>query len=832
MNSKIRLFIGICTWLTGCSVTNKLEPQQELLLRNTLVVDGIKTNNDSIKSIIRQKPNKRFLGIPLALMIHQSARSDADTAFVSWLHRKPKRLEKMRKLWSKKQIYQMRDYIMGFQKWKKSVGEAPSLVDSFQMELTSQKLNSYLKNKGYFKSKVNFEKKSLDKKGYAEVIYSTTLGLPYYLDTISVNIASPAIDSLYFASKNNAVLKRGNQFNTLDFEKERNRLYNNFRNAGVFDFQLNSINFEVAWDTTGLDYVLPVKLEISDFRENSEDGIIYKPYTTYKFKKINVFIDTEKENYTNHTEYDGIHFYSKGKLKYRPKVIANAIVQRPNDLFRDQDRSATLRQFTRLQSFDYPRLNVDYSSDETNSLDAHIFLTPKERFSLGFGLDLTQSNILDSGVAFNSSLGILNVFRGAEILEIGTRGSIGRSADLIISEIGMDVGIRFPRIFFPIKTEKIIPNKMDPSTSFNLGTSLQNNIGLDKQNFTINLEYLWKPTPLKKYGFKLIDFELVNNRNITNYFNVYQNTFEDLNTIASKINTRPEYFENGRLIIPEGANSFINYILSGGSSLNPEDSDFVTVQRIQERKRRLTQNNLIIGSSFSYSRNTRTSFFDDSFSQFRFKIEAVGNLIEFFSNPLTLKLKDGKKILFELPYSQYLKSEIDYIKHWSILGGVLASRTFMGVALPVGNSNSIPFNRSYFSGGANDNRAWEVYRLGPGSSNSSNEFNEANLKLAFSLEYRFGLIGPLKGALFVDAGNIWNIADDVNDPDQRFDHLSDLEELAVGMGFGLRYDFGLFIFRFDTGFKAHNPALPKSNRWWTDFNFNEANFTIGINYPF
>lgn len=832
MNSKIRLFIGICTWLTGCSVTNKLEPQQELLLRNTLVVDGIKTNNDSIKSIIRQKPNKRFLGIPLALMIHQSARSDADTAFVSWLHRKPKRLEKMRKLWSQKQIDQMRDYIIGFQKWKKSVGEAPSLVDSFQMELTSQKLNSYLKNKGYFKSKVNFEKKSLDKKGYAEVIYSTTLGLPYYLDTISVNIASPAIDSLYFASKNNAVLKRGNQFNTLDFEKERNRLYNNFRNAGVFDFQLNSINFEVAWDTTGLDYILPVKLEISDFRENSEDGIIYKPYTTYRFKKINVFIDTEKENYTNHTEYDGIHFYSKGKLKYRPKVIANAIVQRPNDLFRDQDRSATLRQFTRLQSFDYPRLNVDYSSDETNSLDAHIFLTPKERFSLGFGLDLTQSNILDSGIAFNSSLGILNVFRGAEILEIGTRGSIGRSADLIISEIGMDVGIRFPRIFFPIKTEKIIPNKMDPSTSFNLGTSLQNNIGLDKQNFTINLEYLWKPTPLKKYGFKLIDFELVNNRNITNYFNVYQNTFEDLNTIASKINTRPEYFENGRLIIPEGANSFINYILSGASSLNPEDSDFVTVQRIQERKRRLTQNNLIIGSSFSYSRNTRTSFFDDSFSQFRFKIEAVGNLIEFFSNPLTLKLKDGKKILFELPYSQYLKSEIDYIKHWSILGGVLASRTFMGVALPVGNSNSIPFNRSYFSGGANDNRAWEVYRLGPGSSNSSNEFNEANLKLAFNLEYRFGLIGPLKGALFVDAGNIWNIADDVNDPDQRFDHLSDLEELAVGMGFGLRYDFGLFIFRFDTGLKAHNPALPKSNRWWTDFNFNEANFTIGINYPF
>ena len=106
----------------------------------------------------------------------------------------------------------------------------------------------------------------------------------------------------------------------------------------------------------------------------------------------------------------------------------------------------------------------------------------------------------------------------------------------------------------------------------------------------------------------------------------------------------------------------------------------------------------------------------------------------------------------------------------------------MGLAVPIGNATSIPFNRSYFSGGANDNRAWEVYRLGPGSSFSGNEFNEANFKLALNLEYRFDLFGSFKGALFTDVGNIWNVFDDVTDPKRRFDGFGDLSELAVGSG--------------------------------------------------
>ena len=186
-----------------------------------------------------------------------------------------------------------------------------------------------------------------------------------------------------------------------------------------------------------------------------------------------------------------------------------------------------------------------------------------------------------------------------------------------------------------------------------------------------------------------------------------------------------------------------------------------------------------------------------------------------------------------MPFSQFVKFETDFIKHWEISENqVVAVRSFAGAAIPYGNADNIPFNRSLFAGGAYDNRAWEVYRLGPGSSDTGNEFNEANLKLAFNAEYRFNVIGAFKGALFIDAGNIWNVEDNVEESTRRFDGVQDLDELAVGTGFGLRYDFGLFLLRLDMGFKTHNPVMPKGERWNLNYRLKNANPTRGINYPF
>ena len=159
-------------------------------------------------------------------------------------------------------------------------------------------------------------------------------------------------------------------------------------------------------------------------------------------------------------------------------------------------------------------------------------------------------------------------------------------------------------------------------------------------------------------------------------------------------------------------------------------------------------------------------------------------------------------------------------------------RTFIGIAIPIGNSSTIPFSKSFFAGGSNDNRAWTAYNLGPGRSDNNNEFNEANFKLAFSLEHRYKLFGKLNGAFFIDAGNIWNVLDDVEDPKAIFNSFESLNDIAIGSGIGLRYDFDFFILRFDTGFKTYNPTYQKNQRWFKDFNFSNAVYNIGINYPF
>ncbi|MGE5944488.1 MAG: BamA/TamA family outer membrane protein, partial [Flavobacteriales bacterium] len=132
----------------------------------------------------------------------------------------------------------------------------------------------------------------------------------------------------------------------------------------------------------------------------------------------------------------------------------------------------------------------------------------------------------------------------------------------------------------------------------------------------------------------------------------------------------------------------------------------------------------------------------------------------------------------------------------------------------------------------NDNRAWTAYNLGPGSSQSLNEFNEANLKFAFSVEQRFNLFQKLNGAVFVDTGNIWNISDNVTTEGATFKNFSSLKDIAIGSGFGLRYDFSFFVFRFDIGFKTYDPSYPSDERWFKNYNFGNAVYNIGINYPF
>ena len=819
--------------LSGCRVTKKLDADDLLLDQNLFYYNGSRTFADSIQALVPQQPNKRVLGIPLRLLIYQSANENSAQEFDNWLQKNPKRSQRMQSIWSQKQIDQMRAYKVQFQNWKQRNGEPPSLIDSLYFGEYAKDITTYLSNRGYFKAKTKVVKElTSSSRQTANLIYDIQTGLPYYLDSITTDIKSPVIDSLYQLKSAESILKKGNQFNTLDFEAERNRLYTYFKNQGIYHFQLNSIDFEIAWDTTGTDFQLPVKIAIEDFRKPTPDGIVFEPYKQTKINAVNVYT-TRADELEAQTRFDSISFFGLQKKRYNHNMLSKTIQMRPGDLYSDRARTQTIAKLNHLGIFEYPTISYSYSDSLETTLNTIITLRPRERFELEFGLDLTQSNIQDQGIAFNSSINVLNIFRGAENFEFGVRGTIGRSADDVISEIGGDVRLRIPKILMPRIIAKIIPENLQPISVLNFGTALQNNIGLDKQTYNASIQYQWKSKKNNRIDFKLLDLTLVDNRNVQNYFNVYTNAYSELNSLAKSTAGTSAFLIGDNLSIPEGAAGFTNYVLSNNSSITTGSPSYLNVQRIEERRGRLTQNNLIIASSIDFLKNTQTSFFDENFYQVRFQFESAGNLVNLLAEPLNLERKNETYYLFNLPYSQYVKGEFDYIQHWLVgSSSVFAMRAFVGLAVPLGNATSIPFNRSYFSGGANDNRAWEVYRLGPGSSFSGNEFNEANFKLALNMEYRFDLFGSFKGALFTDVGNIWNVFDDVTDPKRRFDGFEDLSELAVGSGFGVRYDFGLFIFRLDTGFKTHNPALEKSKRWLSELQFKKANITIGINYPF
>ncbi|MFN9116362.1 MAG: BamA/TamA family outer membrane protein [Bacteroidota bacterium] len=243
---------------------------------------------------------------------------------------------------------------------------------------------------------------------------------------------------------------------------------------------------------------------------------------------------------------------------------------------------------------------------------------------------------------------------------------------------------------------------------------------------------------------------------------------------------------------------------------------------------------MIFASSLSVSKSTKKDITDERFHIFRGKLESAGNFLSLLAN---LSEKTGaqgaKKTIFEVAYSQYLKTELEYIKHWDLRQKrVVAFRSFIGLAVPYGNSESVPFSRSYFSGGSNDNRAWQSYSLGPGRTSARRDFNEANFKIAVSAEFRFNFFEKFNGALFIDTGNIWNVFDNIENEEAVFSGLQSLQDTAVGSGFGLRYDLSFFVIRIDFGFKTYNPSETSNQKWFRDYNFANSVANIGINYPF
>ncbi|MGM5469586.1 BamA/TamA family outer membrane protein [Flavobacteriaceae bacterium LMO-SS05] len=847
---SISLILITAGLVSSCSVIKRVKTDQYLLTQNTVLVNDKSTKTETIDNLIYQKPNSKLplIGMPLRVHIYNLARPNIDSILNAKIYDNPRKLAWKTKLLSKKQLEKDIETRKSFNNWLKKTGEPPVLVNEAKTLKSTTQLKKYFFSKGWFDVETSYEILRTEKQR-ASVVYNVKTGKPYILDSIKTKIATVVIDSIYEKKlKAASLIKSGEQYNEVNFNNERERLTTALRNSGLYHFGQDYISFDI--DTIGTNKKVNTDLIIKNRAIRDQDSTSRIPFKVYKIKDVNIFTDYTYDN-RNQTipaklEYNNFNLYSFDKLKYRPRAITDAVFITKGDLFRDIDRTRTYRYLSELQAFKYP--NIEYIENEIDTtLTANIYLSPKKKYELGFSFDVSQSNIQTVGFSFSTGLLIRNIFRGAETLEVSALGSIGASKDAAnsrdqffdINEVGANVKLTIPRFFFPFKTEKIIPKYMSPTTRLNLGATGQRNIGLDKQTLSGLINYRWRPSPKVTNDTDMFNVQFVKNLNITNYFNVYQNSFNRLENIAlNSYNTPPEFIVDNNQGNPSldisKSDAFLELVTNDTGFAQTNPNDFQIVSNIKQRKQRLTEDNLIFASNFSYVKNKKDNLFDTDFSILKAKIELAGNLLSNLSKVLNLKKNpDGNYEVFGVPYSQYVKTELDYIKHWDFgKNNILAIRGYFGIAIPYGNAKSIPFSKSFFAGGPNDNRAWAAYNLGPGSIQTSNEFNEANLKIAASLEQRFNILGRFNGAVFVDAGNIWNVLDNVEDEKATFNNLSSLQDIALGSGFGVRYDFSFFVLRLDIGFKTYDPSYELGNRWFNNYNFSNAVYNIGINYPF
>jgi len=824
----------ILMYLVSCSSIKYVEENENLLKENTVYVNNKKNSKAEINNFLVQRPNKTTIGMPLSLHFYNLGNPDFENTFEDWIEFHPKKYRKYENVFSKKQTYVIYNTNKGINNWFLTKGQAPVIYDESISKKSASSLKEYYISKGYFEAIVEYEHRQTKEKEI-EVDYKITTNSQYYLDSITVDIESPVLDSIYQSNKDKSMIKKGNPFVFDDFEREESRLISLFRNSGIYHFKNNSMGF---WtDSIKQSFNKDILLKIPDRLISRNDSVLKIPFKAQKVREVNVYTDfsikNRGEKLKDSITFKGYNFYSYGKMKYKPKYLVNSLFITPDDFYKDSERNLTQNHIRNLKTFS-STVDINYTENDDESLTADIYLSPLKKYALTVDLDATTSNIKPFGILGKFSFLGRNMFRGSEILELAFQGSFFNvSKDASNSsqffnawEVLSSASLKFPRILFPVNTSSLIPKYMAPSTNVDVSVSFQKNIGLDRQTTTAGMAYSWKSSKNVGHRIDFLNLQYIKNQNIDNYFFIYDSEYQKLNDVAEDVFGQP---------LPDNNDDILNFMdffldpVNGYEDSHPDDYD--TVSDVNERRDILIEDSMVPVISYSLVYNTRENINDNNFSYFTARLVSAGTFTNtIFKN----ENEEGQRVIFDVPIAQYIKTEFEYKKYWELRkDNILVFRTFIGAAIPYGNSTNVPFSRSYSAGGSNEIRAWRTFDLGPGAELNNLEYKVATFKLVTNLEYRFRLSDKINSALFIDAGNIWDITDsNLVTEEGKFKSFSDFKNTAIGSGFGLRYDFGFLVFRFDIGFKTYEPYLLRDNKWFVNYNFGNAVYNIGINYPF
>lgn len=686
----------------------------------------------------------------------------------------------------------------GFNGWLRRIGSAPVIHNEYLSEKSVNNLTTYLQSRGFYQCQVTKETINQRPKR-KKVFYNVHLGEPTLIDSLHLQVQDPKIAEYLKTTWETRAIKEGQRLDIVRLKHEAKRLETALKNQGFYHFSAEYIGFTA--DTLNKKNRATVVFHIPAQNNALIPPKAFRQYYVQDLSvntQFNPLQNTNDSNQLQHTTHNHIHYLYPHKPPIRFKTLSPMILLNQDSLLRknlidktqENILSMGLYQQASLQFQEIPHA----TPDSTNRFPTKGNITLVQRKLQGYKGEILLTNSGAFGVQGGVSYFHRNLFKGSELFEISLQGQIEALKKReqfkfnSAKEIGVSVSLRVPRFVFPYAPQKFLLI-YEPSTLYKISFNYQKRPDFSRSLLQTSTAFQWQfinPSFSTLHTITPASLSIVKIHHIDSLFQAHINkTFLAYSYLSQLITTTSYTFFYSQKQTPSRRQIFSSH----------------------------------------------------------FHIELAGNVFAIAFHALN-KTQQRPFTIASLPFAQYIKTNLNLTYLIALSQKTaLALRLFGGVAFPYGNSQTIPFEKRYYQGGANGVRAWHARDLGPGSYHETElQFpnQTSDIKLEANVEYRFNIYKKFEGAIFLDAGNIWAITKYDEREGARFSP-NFYKQIALGYGAGLRYNLGFFILRFDLGIKLHDPAIQTDDEGnllshWIPRNgaYTQNDFVLnfGVGFPF
>lgn len=693
----------------------------------------------------------------------------------------------------------------GFKHWiNENLTRKPEYFDLSETRNSARQMEQYLENRGYFNSRITSKVDYSKKK--AKVTYTIHPSTPYHISKIDYQIEDTALLRTVKRLERILPAKAGQTYNAYTLEEQRSTITEFLRNSGYYYFSREYITFEV--DSSFNNHTVEINMKIDNVEDRNTGE--KKPHKRYTINKISIFPNylpmrasqppTDSATLTFSTGFrdlqNTLHFYYHEKPRIRPETFNQMIMVLEGRPFRQRQVELTYSALSNLKVIANSSIEFEpVPTDTANLLDCKILLRRANTHSLRLQTEGTNSGG-DLGINGSVTYTNKNIFKGAEVLTVSLKG--GLEAQEVInlgdvteegnsifntSELILNTSIYFPRFLSPIPL-KTFARDYQPRTNFTLGSSVQKRYAYSRYITMGSFGYDWKTNPRLQFIITPVYLNYV------------------------KVNPIPEF----QAILDEESN-----------------------QRIKDQY----TSHFVFGGRYSLIYNTQSIYKQGNYIYIRANLESSGGLLSLFNNTPIITTQDDHHELIGIRYAQFLRGDVDFRQYYKLDENTwFVCRQLIGCGMPYGNSYDMPFERSFYSGGSIGMRGWKYRKLGPGSyyptDDDKNIERIGDIQLECNAEFRFPVYNMVNGAVFVDAGNIWNYHANPLLPGGEFNFNTFYKQIAVDAGLGVRLDFSIAVIRLDWAFPLRNPYPDNAGNYWIidDFSLLNSHLSLNIGYPF